>query len=139
MKIPALNDSRYVGMSVYNVVILSVVGVPAALMIEQAQDISFALTAFFVIFTTTVTLCLVFVPKVRDAVSCSIRIINTTPQAGFHDDTLSGTNLLLRRGSRHFLAQGSRSFYHYYEHEDLPTNFSTTDPPTTVLVFAPLD
>lgn len=63
VKIPALNDSRYVGMSVYNVVILSVVGVPAALMIEQAQDISFALTAFFVIFTTTVTLCLVFVPK----------------------------------------------------------------------------
>lgn len=63
VKIPALNDSRYVGMSVYNVVILSVVGVPAALMIEHAQDASFALTAFFVIFSTTVTLCLVFVPK----------------------------------------------------------------------------
>ena len=66
MKIPALNDSRYVGMSVYNVVILSVVGVPAALMIEYAQNVTFALTAFFVIFCTTVTLCLVFVPKVRN-------------------------------------------------------------------------
>lgn len=74
MKIPALNDSRYVGMSVYNVVILSVVGVPAALMIEHAQDASFALTAFFVIFSTTVTLCLVFVPKVRDSISCFIRV-----------------------------------------------------------------
>ena len=65
VNIPALNDSRYVGMSVYNVVILSVVGVPAALMIERAQNATFALTAFFIIFCTTVTLCLVFVPKVR--------------------------------------------------------------------------
>ena len=65
MKIPALNDSRYVGMSVYNVVILSVVGVPAALMIEHAQNATFALTAVFILFCTTVTLCLVFVPKVN--------------------------------------------------------------------------
>jgi len=52
VNIPALNDSRYVGMSVYNVVILSVVGVPAALMIEQAQNATFALTAFFIVFCT---------------------------------------------------------------------------------------
>ena len=66
MKIPALNDSRYVGMSVYNVVILCVVGVPAALMIEHAQNATFGLTAGFVLFCTTVTLCLVFVPKVKN-------------------------------------------------------------------------
>lgn len=68
MKIPALNDSRYVGMSVYNVVILSVVGVPAALqlMIEHGQNATFGLTAGFVLFCTTVTLCLVFVPKVKN-------------------------------------------------------------------------
>ena len=65
VKIPALNDSRYVGMSVYNVVILSVVGVPAALMIEKQQNATFALTAVFILFCTTVTLCLVFVPKVN--------------------------------------------------------------------------
>lgn len=69
VNIPALNDSRYVGMSVYNVVILSVVGVPAALMIEQAQNATFGLTAFFIIFCTTVTLCLVFVPKVRKTIA----------------------------------------------------------------------
>ena len=97
MKIPALNDSRYVGMSVYNVVILSVVGVPAALMIEHAQDASFALTAFFVIFSTTVTLCLVFVPKVRDGISCFIRVSNI--RAGFHDEISLNTNPLLRRRS----------------------------------------
>ena len=65
VKIPALNDSRYVGMSVYNVVILSVVGAPAALIIEHEQNATFALTAGFILFSTTVTLCLVFVPKVK--------------------------------------------------------------------------
>ena len=65
MKIPALNDSRHVGLSVYNVVILSVVGVPTAFMIGHAQNVTFALTAAFILFCTTVTLCLVFVPKVN--------------------------------------------------------------------------
>ena len=65
MKIPALNDSRYVGLSVYNVVILSVVGVPATLLIERAQNVTFALTAMVILFCITVTLCLVFVPKVN--------------------------------------------------------------------------
>ena len=65
MKIPALNDSRYVGLSVYNVVILSVVGVPATLLIERAQNVTFALTATVILFCITVTLCLVFVPKVN--------------------------------------------------------------------------
>lgn len=69
MKIPALNDSRYVGLSVYNVVILSVVGVPAVFMIEHAQNVTFALTAVFILFCTTVTLCLVFVPKVNTTLS----------------------------------------------------------------------
>ncbi|KAL9965837.1 hypothetical protein ACROYT_G029691 [Oculina patagonica] len=77
VKIPALNDSRYVGMSVYNVVILSVVGVPAAMMIENAQNVTFALTAFFIIFCTTVTLCLVFVPKFI-AVKRNPNVLNTS-------------------------------------------------------------
>lgn len=77
VKIPALNDSRYVGMSVYNVVILSVVGVPAALMIEHAQNATFALTAAFILFCTTVTLCLVFVPKFI-AVTRNPSVLNTS-------------------------------------------------------------
>ncbi|XP_068685324.1 gamma-aminobutyric acid type B receptor subunit 2-like isoform X2 [Montipora foliosa] len=63
VKIPALNDSRYVGLSVYNVVILSVVGVPATLLIERAQNVTFAITAAVILFCITGTLCLVFVPK----------------------------------------------------------------------------
>ncbi|XP_078356482.1 gamma-aminobutyric acid type B receptor subunit 2-like [Oculina patagonica] len=62
--IPALNDSRYIGMSVYNVVILSILGVAITSVIRSHQDATFAITAVFIIFCTTLTLCFVFVPKV---------------------------------------------------------------------------
>lgn len=62
--IPALNDSRYIGMSVYNVVILSILGVAITSVIRDHQDATFAITAVFIIFCTTLTLCFVFVPKV---------------------------------------------------------------------------
>ena len=64
VKVAALNDSRYIGMSVYNVVILSVIGVPVSMVIEDSQNAAFAMTALLIIFCTTVTVCLVFVPKV---------------------------------------------------------------------------
>lgn len=62
--IPALNDSRYIGMSVYNVVILSILGVAITSVIRSHLDATFAITAVFIIFCTTLTLCFVFVPKV---------------------------------------------------------------------------
>ena len=64
VNIPALNDAHYIGMSVYNVFIIGVIGVPIAMVIQQAQDAAFALSAALLIFCTTVTLCLVFIPKV---------------------------------------------------------------------------
>lgn len=62
--IPALNDSRYIGMSVYNVVILSILGVAITSVIRDHQNATFAITAVFTIFCTTLTLCFVFLPKV---------------------------------------------------------------------------
>jgi len=61
--IPALNDSRYIGMSVYNVVILSILGVAITSVIRDHQNATFAITAVFTIFCTTLTLCFVFLPK----------------------------------------------------------------------------
>ncbi|XP_044180693.1 gamma-aminobutyric acid type B receptor subunit 2-like [Acropora millepora] len=77
VKIAALNDSRHVGLSVYNVVILSVVGVPTAFMIGHAHNVTFSLTAAFILFCTTVTLCLVFVPKFI-AVKRDPSVLNTS-------------------------------------------------------------
>ncbi|XP_076255856.1 gamma-aminobutyric acid type B receptor subunit 2 isoform X1 [Rhynchophorus ferrugineus] len=63
VSIPALNDSRYVGFSVYNVVIMCVLGAAVALALVDHQDEMFLLISSFIIFCTTITLCLVFVPK----------------------------------------------------------------------------
>ena len=63
-QIPALNDSKYVGMSVYNVTIMCVLGAAISAVLNDHQNASFVLISIFIIFCTTGTLCLVFVPKV---------------------------------------------------------------------------
>ena len=65
MQIPALNDSKYVGMSVYNVFIMCVLGAAISFVLNEDQNASFIIISVFIIFCTTGTLCLVFVPKVR--------------------------------------------------------------------------
>ncbi|CAH0382879.1 unnamed protein product [Bemisia tabaci] len=64
VSIPALNDSKYVGMSVYNVVLMCIMGAAISFVLSDQQDVSFIIISFFIIFCTTATLCLVFVPKV---------------------------------------------------------------------------
>ncbi|XP_076625041.1 gamma-aminobutyric acid type B receptor subunit 2 [Colletes latitarsis] len=63
VSIPALNDSKYVGMSVYNVVIMCVTGAAISFVLADKQDAMFIMLAVFIIFCSTGTLCLVFVPK----------------------------------------------------------------------------
>ena len=50
-------------MSVYNVVILSFIGVPVSFVLDDV-DFHFIIISIFIIFATTLTLCLVFIPKV---------------------------------------------------------------------------
>ena len=64
VQIPALNDSKYVGMSVYNVAIMCILGVAVTFVLKDEQTASFVIISVFIIFCTTLTLCLVFVPKV---------------------------------------------------------------------------
>ena len=52
-------------MSVYNVVIMCVFGAVISFILSDQQDVSFIIISIFIIFCTTGTLCLVFVPKVR--------------------------------------------------------------------------
>ncbi|XP_031786895.1 gamma-aminobutyric acid type B receptor subunit 2 isoform X2 [Nasonia vitripennis] len=63
VSIPALNDSKYVGMSVYNVVIMCVTGAAISFVLADKQDAMFIMLSVFIIFCSTATLCLVFVPK----------------------------------------------------------------------------
>ena len=55
---------RYIGMSLYNVLFLCVIGVPVSLVTRQTPDASFAIVSTCVIACTSITMCLVFIPKV---------------------------------------------------------------------------
>ncbi|XP_050524506.1 gamma-aminobutyric acid type B receptor subunit 2 [Daktulosphaira vitifoliae] len=64
VSIPALNDSKYVGMSVYNVVLMCVAGAAISFVLSDQQDASFIIISVFILFCSTATLFLVFIPKI---------------------------------------------------------------------------
>ena len=71
MTIPALNDSKYIGMSVYNVVILSAIGATVSMVLKKTAyyELLHVLVSVVVLLSTTVTLTMVFLPKVKYRVS----------------------------------------------------------------------
>ncbi|XP_035782875.1 gamma-aminobutyric acid type B receptor subunit 2-like [Anopheles albimanus] len=66
VKISALNDSQYIGISVYSVVITSASVVVLANLLYEKVTLAFVITAGFVLSSTTATLCLLFLPKLKD-------------------------------------------------------------------------
>lgn len=75
VSIPALNDSKYVGMSVYNVVLMCVMGAAISFVLSDQQNYSFGIISVFILFCSTITVCLVFVPKVSTKEPISILLI----------------------------------------------------------------
>lgn len=63
VKIPALNDSQYIGVSVYSVVITSAIVVVLANLITNHVTLAFITITALILTSTTSTLCLLFVPK----------------------------------------------------------------------------
>ncbi|XP_025088276.1 gamma-aminobutyric acid type B receptor subunit 2-like [Pomacea canaliculata] len=64
IKVQALNDSRYIGLCVYNVAVLCVVGVPVNFLINDENHMgSYLITSAFIILAVSITLCIVFLPK----------------------------------------------------------------------------
>jgi Na+/melibiose symporter-like transporter len=61
-----LNDSKYVGISLYNVVLLSTTTAVVGYFLQDQHERSYILTSIFILLCVTITLCLVFVPKVRE-------------------------------------------------------------------------
>ena len=55
---------QYVGMCIYNVMIMCVLGVAISAVLTHHPNTEFVLISVFIVFATTLTLCLVFVPKV---------------------------------------------------------------------------
>lgn len=65
VKISALNDSQYIGFSVYGAVITSVSVVVLANLISDQVTLAFIIITSIILTSTTATLCLVFLPKMN--------------------------------------------------------------------------
>jgi len=78
VSIAALNDSKYIGLSVYNVVITCAAGVPVSLLVGDRPDSAFLIIALFVLASTSTTVALVFGPKVH-AHCLSAAILKNAP------------------------------------------------------------
>ncbi|CAF1056028.1 unnamed protein product [Rotaria sp. Silwood1] len=66
VRITALNDSAYVGMSLYNVVLLSITTAVVGYFLRDQHERNYIITSVFILLCVTITLCLVFVPKVLE-------------------------------------------------------------------------
>ncbi|XP_070551242.1 gamma-aminobutyric acid type B receptor subunit 2-like isoform X2 [Ptychodera flava] len=62
--IPELNDSKFIGLSIYNVTTLCIIGVPISAVLGEQVTVAYCLVASFILFCTTITLLLVFFPKI---------------------------------------------------------------------------
>ncbi|XP_033634882.1 gamma-aminobutyric acid type B receptor subunit 2-like [Asterias rubens] len=64
INVPGLNDSYYVGLSIYNTVICCVVAVPLSFLSVSSIGVTYGLVSCFMLFCITVSLCMLFLPKV---------------------------------------------------------------------------
>ncbi|XP_066065475.1 LOW QUALITY PROTEIN: gamma-aminobutyric acid type B receptor subunit 1-like, partial [Chamaea fasciata] len=60
-----INDHRAVGMAIYNVAVLCLITAPVTLILSSQQDAAFAFASLAVVFSSYITLVVLFVPKMR--------------------------------------------------------------------------
>ena len=95
VQINALNDSKLIGISVYNVVILCTIGGTISLIIDDPSML-YIFTASIVLFCTTLTLLTIFGPKVRlstlEIIFYKCSLVDTSNQKGRckTNNTMSG-------------------------------------------------
>lgn len=75
VKVRQINDSRYVGMSIYNVVVLCLITAPVTLVIASQQDAAFAFVSLAIVFCCFLSMALIFVPKVSNTSSYFVYVI----------------------------------------------------------------
>ena len=65
VKIKSLNESRFVAMSIYGAVIVSIALTPIGFLLEKHPTTQYALTGITILLSTSLILGLVFVTKAR--------------------------------------------------------------------------
>lgn len=87
VKIPALNDSQYIGISVYGAVITSASVVVLANLLSERVTLAFIIITSIILTSTTATLCLVFLPKMNDIWNKGMLTKLTFPNTHIHSLT----------------------------------------------------
>ncbi|XP_064637529.1 gamma-aminobutyric acid type B receptor subunit 2-like isoform X2 [Lineus longissimus] len=103
VKIPALNDSQYIGFSVYNVVIMSVIVVVLSNILTNEPTMSYLIISSCILLSTMATLCLLFLPKIYTIVK----------MGGNHVITTSG--LTVEANTRRFIVDDRKEMYYRAE------------------------
>ncbi|XP_015269374.1 PREDICTED: gamma-aminobutyric acid type B receptor subunit 1 [Gekko japonicus] len=60
-----INDHRAVGMAIYNVAVLCLITAPVTMILNSQQDAAFAFASLAIVFSSYITLVVLFVPKMR--------------------------------------------------------------------------
>jgi gamma-aminobutyric acid type B receptor len=66
VQVEALNDSKFIGFSIYNVVTLSILGAIIGVTVDNDVNLSYGSLSALQLIGTAATLNIVFVPKVRN-------------------------------------------------------------------------
>lgn len=65
MHYPELNDSKNIGMCIYTVAVLCVPAVVINLGVKMSLDMQYGMMSGFLLLGTTITQCIIFLPKVN--------------------------------------------------------------------------
>lgn len=65
VSIEELNDSRHIGLAIYNAVVFATIGVLVVQLTETGIDGGYTLISTFILICTVSSMCLFFIPKVR--------------------------------------------------------------------------
>lgn len=112
-------------MSVYNVFVLCTIGAPLSLAVREKPDASFSIVSTCIIVCTSITLCLVFIPKV--SVMFCWYTLEHSSQAIWKDIEVEFEKSLLLRGETIPI-----SFFNYtkeiiYQSTEVFSKIRTTD------------
>uniref|UniRef100_A0A1B6LP65 G-protein coupled receptors family 3 profile domain-containing protein n=1 Tax=Graphocephala atropunctata TaxID=36148 RepID=A0A1B6LP65_9HEMI len=106
VKIPALNDSQYIGLSVYSVVITSALVVVLANLISERATLAFVTITALILTSTTTSLCLLFLPKIH-------AILHNRDSTA--DPVTYSMGLKIECNTRRFLIDDRREVYYRVE------------------------
>lgn len=65
VKIPSLNNSEYIGLTVYIVLITTLLHFTLANVISEKITLVYVTSTSLILFTTTLSMCLQFLPKIK--------------------------------------------------------------------------